>query len=783
MSVIQKAVVEISGTVSPKFSQTIHIATKDIQKSQKAIKMAQREWVQESENGTRTVVKNYSSIGAAATSVFKGISISAIAAFGLISAAAINFSKDAAKEANKYEQSWLRIKTAMELSVNELKKFQDMQRKAALNDSTKPALFIDAADTYRSMTGETDPAKISDRIMKYTDISRAMGIQTSSSLIKAVTQIRESMPNAGSEQRVLDKIVTVFTKSKFGTDPKQFNELVEIMGTFAKNFARHGIGADEMFTSVLQLGNMYKDIHKAETAIDSVIRAFDDTSGDLASIVRQISALNGQRWQTGNDMLRSVGLSKSLEMIYGYYNKNVKGKMYSSSGAPITLESMFSISEAKNAVEALASTGGNVAAIRKDLANAEATRKLYQSNYNLTYQAKLDNLIAAWEQLKIDVGLPIIDALKNELPKLREGILKFSDYITTNREKITDSLKNIFSGFITFIDKYGPIIAEAFTAMVTVLGDDTFVTSIHLAADLLISFLRNFKWVTDKLGNTGEKIGKASVKKRNKYDEEKQIIYSVITAKNPKTSSELIKARDSFIRATTLKYGYNGLGQRRGTPESEKSINQINKLIKEAKKREAPSRSDTAISASSSWSGTAISAPKKAGSGVAWDSQGRLIPTRASGGWTDGLTLAGEAGREAVISFLPQFRQKNTELWAQAGSKLGAFQNKVHDKVGSLRKYTGLIPGANNKISEAMGKFDDVIGGAQGKISQARGTVNGALDTAQKKVEQVVNFSPQITINGNGDAEVLNDALNKYKDKLMDEIYAMIAKAEKGAFT
>lgn len=49
------------------------------------------------------------------------------------------------------------------------------------------------------------------------------------------------------------------------------------------------------------------------------------------------------------------------------------------------------------------------------------------------------------------------------------------------------------------------------------------------------------------------------------------------------------------------------------------------------------------------------------------------IPLLASGGFTDGPSIAGEVPgqTEAVISFLPQFRKENIELWQQAGQMLG----------------------------------------------------------------------------------------------------------------
>lgn len=48
------------------------------------------------------------------------------------------------------------------------------------------------------------------------------------------------------------------------------------------------------------------------------------------------------------------------------------------------------------------------------------------------------------------------------------------------------------------------------------------------------------------------------------------------------------------------------------------------------------------------------------------------IPMLATGGFTDGVSIAGEAGTEAVISFNPAYREENIGYWARAGRMLGA---------------------------------------------------------------------------------------------------------------
>lgn len=48
------------------------------------------------------------------------------------------------------------------------------------------------------------------------------------------------------------------------------------------------------------------------------------------------------------------------------------------------------------------------------------------------------------------------------------------------------------------------------------------------------------------------------------------------------------------------------------------------------------------------------------------------VPAYAAGGFTNGISIAGEAGTEAVISFDPAYRSQNLSYWAKAGQMLGA---------------------------------------------------------------------------------------------------------------
>lgn len=52
-----------------------------------------------------------------------------------------------------------------------------------------------------------------------------------------------------------------------------------------------------------------------------------------------------------------------------------------------------------------------------------------------------------------------------------------------------------------------------------------------------------------------------------------------------------------------------------------------------------------------------------------------LIPKLATGGFTDGVSIAGEAGMEAVISFDTAYRDENIGYWMQSGKMLGVLDD------------------------------------------------------------------------------------------------------------
>lgn len=144
--------------------------------------------------------------------------------------------------------------------------------------------------------------------------------------------------------------------------------------------------------------------------------------------------------------------------------------------------------------------------------------------------------------------------------------------------------------------------------------------------------------------------------------------------------------------------------------------------------------------------------------GQSFSMQLPTIPMLAKGGFTDGVSIAGEAGTEAVISFDPSVRSANIANWQKAGQMLGV------DPVQAAS-----VAGAGSLTTDRVEVAD--IGGS----SPAPGgttTVGGGSFT----------FSPNITIQGNADYSVMMNAMTDAKEQFEKWFNEMMRKQQRTAY-
>ena len=134
------------------------------------------------------------------------------------------------------------------------------------------------------------------------------------------------------------------------------------------------------------------------------------------------------------------------------------------------------------------------------------------------------------------------------------------------------------------------------------------------------------------------------------------------------------------------------------------------------------------------------------------------IPMLAKGGFTDGVSIAGEAGTEAVISFDPSVRSANIANWQKAGQMLGV------DPVQAAS-----VAGAGSLTTERVEVAD--IGGGSPAPGGTTAVGGGSF-----------TFSPNITIQGNADYSVMMNAMTDAKDQFEQWFNEMMRKQQRTAY-
>lgn len=134
------------------------------------------------------------------------------------------------------------------------------------------------------------------------------------------------------------------------------------------------------------------------------------------------------------------------------------------------------------------------------------------------------------------------------------------------------------------------------------------------------------------------------------------------------------------------------------------------------------------------------------------------IPMLAKGGFTNGVSIAGEAGTEAVISFDTSVRSANIANWQKAGQMLGV------DPVQAAS-----VAGAGSLTTDRVEVAD--IGGGSPAPGGTTAVGGGSF-----------TFAPNITIQGNADYNVMMTAMTDAKDQFEQWFNEMMRKQQRTAY-
>ena len=156
-----------------------------------------------------------------------------------------------------------------------------------------------------------------------------------------------------------------------------------------------------------------------------------------------------------------------------------------------------------------------------------------------------------------------------------------------------------------------------------------------------------------------------------------------------------------------------------------------------------------------------------------------LIPKLAEGGFTDGISIAGEAGMEAVISFDPAYREENVGYWQQAGKLLG-----VLDEV-ELNAGANAATAATIQMAEAESGAKETPQITQaGKLMELDDFSLGQLTETTIIYYDFSGFSyaPKVEAGADADKEDIVAALKEQASEFFDWLEEWIRQKEVGDY-
>lgn len=123
------------------------------------------------------------------------------------------------------------------------------------------------------------------------------------------------------------------------------------------------------------------------------------------------------------------------------------------------------------------------------------------------------------------------------------------------------------------------------------------------------------------------------------------------------------------------------------------------------------------------------------------------MPAFAKGGFTNGPSIAGEAGQEAVISFQSGVRANNIETWVKAGRMLGVGRIQAANATGSSVGLKTIDDGFRQPV----------------ELKQVSETHSKNRDSSPEG--SPINFIVNITIQGNADRNAVTEAMSEAENR------------------
>ncbi|MCM1388086.1 MAG: phage tail tape measure protein [Bacillus sp. (in: Bacteria)] len=526
-----------------------------------------------------------------------------------------------------------------------------------------------------------------------------------------------------------------------------FPELAASMGKVVPLASALNVSQEELYGSFAALTGVTGSTAEVATQMKAVM------SGLMSPSQNMTAALKSLGYENANAALESLGLQGTLEALGGTVNGDTQA-----------LAKMFSSVEAQTAILALAGAQADdftekTAAMYEASGATDRAFATQTDTLEYTVQA-IKNLGANFKTSVGQTILPIVkDVAQKVLPVIQTGLdniqpllsglynkaSPFIKIIGTLAEKILPLIQGKMKFFASIWESAKPALSQLATKLFPIFNDalsdagglfdmiqpviSGFIANLPMVGDILANIVPVIANIAQQLSPVISMVGQIVISLLPTLAQSIQVLAPALSTYLGSTIQYIIPIIQNLINIFTRLCDFITnvfTGNWSGAWESVKQIfsNCFEALVGIAK---APinaviSLINGVIGGINSIGFTIPDwVPGLGGKDFSIDIP--LIPMFASGGFTTGPSIAGEAGTEAVLSFDRAYRDENLSYWAKAGRMLG-----VDDDILSL-------------------------------FERGRTSADGDVYN--------ITFSPQVVIQGSGDNKdnMINDIINKLREE------------------
>lgn len=626
-----------------------------------------------------------------------GLNVKALAVgatVGALAVTAVKVLKDSAAAAIEFETSFAKVSTQLDKNVVDL----DNYRQAILNASKETGTAVDeiAEGVYSSISAGIDSSQAVQFTQDVVKLAKGGFTDTEKAVDVVTTAINGYKMSVSDTTKISDMLITTQNLGKTTVD-----ELASSMGAVIPVASAANFEIDDLSAAYATLTKNGIATNEAGTYMKSMLSELTK-SGSITD--KELRRLTG----SGFADLKEAGYSTTTILSVLASSAENQGK---------TLKDMFGSVEAGSAALTIMSQdGAEFDEMLKSMQDsAGQTEKAFETMAS-TPQARMDKIKNKFSILQIQLGEKLLPVVENVLTIIEQNMPQIETVVTKVIEGVGTAITNAGNA-ISFLSEHSDIllpvlkgIVTAFIAFSTVkmvtgiYGAVTAFTALKAVqlkgkAETLYLMALYAKDAVSRGLSTAATIAQTAA--TGAWNITAGIATTVTTALGTAINfltgpiGLVILAITGLIAAGVWLYNNWDLVKEKAAQLGQ-FLSGVWDGIKTAAGNLINGIKETFYNGFSALAGI-VKAPINAVIGIINGAIGGInsvgfdvpdwvplvggksfhidipqLPLLAKGGFTNGVSIAGEQGTEAVISFDPSVRAENLSYWAKAGQMLGA---------------------------------------------------------------------------------------------------------------